>query len=139
MDISYKSYLDLSNDILNNLNKISFEPHLIVGIPRSGMVPSYYLSNLLNVPCLTLQEFKLNTDPFYGVRKLKSIENFNSLKQIDVLLVDDSIFDGYQISKIIMTLPETYKNIKIIYHIMFVYTSGKEISFTIPSNIIVKE
>lgn len=46
--LSYKSYGDLIFDIKRNIVKIPSDIDLIVGVPRSGMVPAYMIGLALS-------------------------------------------------------------------------------------------
>ena len=59
--LNYKTYQNLILDIKNNINKIPFDIDLIVGIPRSGMIPAYMLGLMLSKQVCSLYEF-LNED-----------------------------------------------------------------------------
>ena len=48
--MNYKSYSDLSIDILEGISKVPSSIQLVVGIPRSGMIPAYMIAAQLNLP-----------------------------------------------------------------------------------------
>ena len=55
--LSYKTYQNLSLDIKNNIHKIPSNVDLIVGIPRSGMIPAYMIGLMLSKQVCSLNEF----------------------------------------------------------------------------------
>ncbi len=93
--MKFKSYNDLSQDIQDNIHKLQGEGYdLVVGIPRSGMIPAYMISLLLNVSCTDLNSFLNNARILTGsTRKgAKSLNTAWDAKKI--LLVDDSVMTG---------------------------------------------
>jgi len=93
--MNFKTYSDLSQDVKLNLHLIKKENFdLIVGIPRSGMIPAYMIALSLNLNCTTIQAY-LNND------RLKHGQTRQVAKGISypweakkVLVVDDSIATG---------------------------------------------
>ncbi|SDB22240.1 Uncharacterized protein, HAD superfamily [Flavobacteriaceae bacterium MAR_2010_188] len=93
--MNYKTYADLSIDILENVSKIP-NVNLVIGIPRSGMIPAYIIGSNQNVPVLSLSEFLMGEKGYQGRRKLKEL-NFTDNSRI--LIIDDSIDSGFAMSK----------------------------------------
>lgn len=93
--MNYKSYADLNEDIKNNISLLHGKGYdLIVGLPRSGMIPAYMIALLLNVECTDLGSY-IDNRPLKkgGTRKLK--RNLELPHQAQkVLVVDDSILTG---------------------------------------------
>ncbi|MDR0505783.1 MAG: phosphoribosyl transferase, partial [Dysgonamonadaceae bacterium] len=94
MNINYKTYGDLLLDIKHNLHKIPSNIDLVVGIPRSGMIPAYILGFALNVKVCSLDEFVEGIYTQNGERPLK-----NSRKINNILIVDDSVASGNAMNK----------------------------------------
>ncbi len=118
----FKSYNDLIEDVktsIPNLHAHSFD--LIVGIPRSGMIPAYVISAFLNADCTDLENFIANRPIQRGItRKTRKPVNFPS-EATSVLLVDDSIYSGESLRLAVSKIPEAYrKNLKTL----VVYGSG---------------
>ncbi|MBQ8750595.1 MAG: DUF616 domain-containing protein [Alphaproteobacteria bacterium] len=85
--LNFKSYRDMADDIKCNIEKFSCID-LVVGVPRSGMIPAYMLGQLLNCGVCSISEF-INKQYFSNsYRKLKS----KNIK--NVLILDDSINKG---------------------------------------------
>ena len=93
--LNYKTYQDLSIDIKDNIYKLSTNIDLIVGIPRSGMIPAYMIGMILSKQVITLNEFFINT---YELETTSRINFTNNIKNI--LIVDDSIFSGNTFVKV---------------------------------------
>ncbi|MEE9355859.1 MAG: phosphoribosyltransferase family protein [Methylococcaceae bacterium] len=92
--INFRSIEDLKLCIKENLHKIPSEITLIVGVPRSGMIPASIISTYLNKELADIDTFISGRAFSSGERS--SIINSNKY----VLIVDDSISSGSQISKI---------------------------------------
>jgi len=115
--MNYKTYADLSIDILQEIHKIPSDIDLVVGIPRSGMIPAYMIGTQLNLPVVSLSEFISGGFGLSGERKLK-----NDLLAIkNVMVVDDSIFSGAAMSKAKSRLNDKTDTYKFIY--MAVYSA----------------
>ena len=92
--LNYKTYQNLISDIKANLSKIPTDIDLIVGIPRSGMIPAYMLGLMLSKQVCSLYEFLLEdfkTNTTVRVKFSREIKN--------VLIVDDSILSGNAYTK----------------------------------------
>lgn len=106
MQIRFKSYGDLGRDITNNFGKFFGDWDLVVGIPRSGMVPAYMISLALNVNCTDISSWVNNYPLKRGItRKLKK-ELSSPWEAKKVLIVDDSIMSGSTMKKEIDALPD---------------------------------
>jgi uncharacterized HAD superfamily protein len=92
-ELEYRSYADLS--VLIHAADISKLKNydLVVGVPRSGMVPAYMLALRLNLPVIDLDGFLAGNAPIGGKRlKMSDLSTINN-----VLVVDDSIRFGGQL------------------------------------------
>lgn len=97
--LTYKTYADLSYDIHKNIAKIPSDIDLIVGIPRSGMIPAYILGQLLSLPVCSLNEFlsdnAANMDHAISMR-------INAPRDIkNVLIIDDTINSGTHMDMVV--------------------------------------
>lgn len=106
----YKSYSDLINDIKAGFSLLySHHFDLVVGIPRSGMIPAYMISLGLNVNCTTVQAFIKNEELSHGsTRKAANKIRFPQ-EASRVLLVDDSIQSGSSLKGILNEIPPELK------------------------------
>ncbi|EAZ82449.1 phosphoribosyltransferase family protein [Algoriphagus machipongonensis] len=93
--LNYRSFDDLHQTISQNISKIDFEVDLVVGVPRSGIIPATIISLLLHKPFVTLTEFINEFEPIGGMRT----SGFQYRKK-NVLLVDDSINSGNAINQV---------------------------------------
>jgi hypoxanthine phosphoribosyltransferase len=106
MNLYYRSYSDLSAIISKNFDIIAgYNFDLIVGIPRSGMIPAYMIALFLNTNCCSFSELYMNQKLVkYGSRTiLDSIDNPQDAKRI--LIIEDSYDKGERLMKFIQSLP----------------------------------
>lgn len=91
--MQYRSINDMNNLIKSNLSKfIMINADLIVGVPRSGMLPANLVALYLNKPFTDLDSFAEERIYSCGNRVK------NQIKEIkNVLVIDDSIGLGAQI------------------------------------------
>lgn len=87
--LNYKTYQNLITDIKNNIDKIPTDVDLIVGIPRSGMIPAYMLGLMLSKQVCSLYEFLSEDFKTNTTRRIKFSQEIKN-----VLIIDDSILSG---------------------------------------------
>lgn len=95
MVIEYRSINDMTEAILRNLYKLPHDIDLVVGIPRSGMLPANLIALFLNKPFADI-------DSFIEGRVYTSGERgsfINDDKSKKVLVVDDSLRTGNALIK----------------------------------------
>ncbi|MGR5220191.1 phosphoribosyltransferase family protein [Vibrio parahaemolyticus] len=99
--MNFKSISDLNRDINCNLSLLKSENFdIIVGIPRSGMLPASIISLKLNLPLITLTEYLNNSTISHG-RTRKPSNNIKYAHDANkVLIVDDSIHSGGTLSEV---------------------------------------
>jgi uncharacterized HAD superfamily protein/hypoxanthine phosphoribosyltransferase len=94
-NLQYRNYEDL-NRLIHQADLNSFrDADLVVGIPRSGMVPAYMIGLLLNLPVTDIESYVAGVEPFVGNRLIQNIREFKK-----VLVVDDSIKFGRQLQSV---------------------------------------
>ena len=98
-NVSFRTFQNLASLIRNNIHKLP-EIDLIVGIPRSGIIPAYIIALFLNKQVCSLNEFLNNIELTQGDRNF--IKNNKDKKT--VLIVDDSISTGKALEKVKKTL-----------------------------------
>nr|WP_258042657.1 phosphoribosyltransferase family protein [Escherichia coli]BAL03061.1 putative phosphoribosyltransferase [Escherichia coli O183:H18] len=105
-------------DSINLLSKHNFD--LVVGIPRSGMIPAYLISLYLNIDVTDVNSFILNTPIQRGSTRTSGKRIYNPHDAQRILLVDDSFSTGKSMRNILDSIPvDLKKNIKT----MVAYTS----------------
>jgi len=105
--MNYKTYANLTDDIRDNLSKITpMDFDLIVGLPRSGMIPAYMIALFLNINCTDLNSFIANRPLKRGsTRKYRNdITKPHDAK--NVLIVDDTIDTGASMTKDVASIPQ---------------------------------
>lgn len=89
--MNYRNIKDLNNVILQKLSIIPRDFDLIVGVPRSGMLPANLLSLYLNRPYTDIDSF-LNGHIYKAGARSQFFEAGGSHKK--VLVVEDSVASG---------------------------------------------
>ena len=117
--INYKTYDDLAKDIKTNIHKIPNNIDLIVGVPRSGMIPAYILALSLNKRVCSLQEFISGQYGGHGITR--KIDESSDIK--NVLIIDDSIDSGNSLDNVKQLLSSKLKQYKCYF--AAVYCSNK--------------
>ena len=100
----FRKFEDLSRTIKKNVYKLPQNLDLIVGVPRSGMIPAYMIGLFINKRVCSLNELLEGILPGYGKRIPG--EQDNDIRNI--LIVDDSICTG----RAILEVKEKTKNLK---------------------------
>jgi uncharacterized HAD superfamily protein/orotate phosphoribosyltransferase len=90
----YVSLADLSNIVRSGLQKLPEGIDLIVGIPRSGMIPAYMIGLYLNRHVVDLETFLRGAQPASGTTRRVGVALDNTMDASRILLVDDSITSG---------------------------------------------
>jgi len=91
----YKTIADLNRSILSHIHMIPADTDLIVGIPRSGMVPAVIMAQLLHLPYTDIHSFVAGH--MYGDEQHARVIDRQHYKNI--LIVDDSVASGNAITK----------------------------------------
>jgi uncharacterized HAD superfamily protein/hypoxanthine phosphoribosyltransferase len=90
-EMNFRNFNDLGDCIRKNIDLLPNDISLIIGIPRSGMVPAYMIGLHLNVPVIDLASF-LDGRPVTGGARFVEKKEFKK-----ILIVDDSIQSGSQL------------------------------------------
>lgn len=120
--MTYRTLSDLSNLVRLNIFKIPHDIDLVVGIPRSGMLPANMIALFLNKKLTDIDSF-IEGRVFCSGERSKYITNAEIQK---VLVVDDSVHSG----KAMLGAKEKLKNVAIQYELLYlapiVTTWGKQ-------------
>lgn len=119
MKINYKTYNNLAVDIKSNISLLPSDIDLVVGIPRSGMIPAYVVGLALNKKVCSLLEFTHGILGNSGVRKTGSSDVIRK-----ILVIDDSVNTGMAMELVKEQLKPFEKKYKFVF--CAVYTSGAE-------------
>jgi uncharacterized HAD superfamily protein len=105
--LNFKSYSNLTHDINSALPWLQEEDFdLIVGIPRSGMIPAYVIGLNLNILVTDLQSYIDNRSLSSGITRSPKKRVATCWEANKVLLVDDSVLSGESIKVCLSQLPE---------------------------------
>lgn len=119
--MNYRSISDLNNIILQRLHIIPRDFDLIVGVPRSGMLPANLLALYLNRPYTDIDSF-INGH----IYKAGARGQFFDIKQYKkVLVVDDSVASGSALNEVKEKLKGMEQMFDIQYAAVYV-APGKE-------------
>jgi uncharacterized HAD superfamily protein/hypoxanthine phosphoribosyltransferase len=117
----YRNITDLNNIILKRLNILPRDLDLIVGVPRSGMLPANLLSLYLNKPYTDIHSF-LNGH----IYKAGARSQFFEIKDFKkILVVDDSVSSGSAMEKVKESLKDITDQFDISYCCIYM-VPGKE-------------
>ena len=99
--LNFRTVQDLTNLIKDKISILPEDIDLIVGIPRSGIIPAYLIALFLNKKVCTLNEFINNLEPLNGhTRPIRENDKKIKNKKQKVLIVDDSIHSGKSIEEV---------------------------------------
>lgn len=119
--MNYRNIRELNNIILKRLSMIPRDFDLIVGVPRSGMLPANLLSLYLNRPYTDIHSF-LNGH----IYKAGARGQFFDIKQFKkILVVDDSVASGSALNECKENLKHLAADFDIKYCAVYV-VPGKE-------------
>ena len=119
--INFKSFEDLVSDIKKNVTLIPERVDIVVGIPRSGMVPAYVVGLMLNRPVISSDEFMADLASEKGDRLRNEIDP--GKKEVYALFVDDSINNGNAFRRVSALTKGTYLGKPVIRQYVAVYGS----------------
>lgn len=118
----YKSFSDLSKAILNKITILhQMDIGLVVGIPRSGMLPANLIALYLNVPYTDIDSFIENKIYDSGDR-----QKYIKARSNNVLVIDDSISAGIALKKAKDKL-KNVKNYNLIYGAVYARSCSKDL------------
>ena len=118
----YKSFSDLSKAILNKITVLQqMNIGLVVGIPRSGMLPANLIALYLNVPYTDIDSFIENR--IYGAGDR---QKYIKARSNNVLVIDDSISAGIALKKAKDKL-KNVKNYNLIYGAVYARSGSKHL------------
>jgi uncharacterized HAD superfamily protein/hypoxanthine phosphoribosyltransferase len=95
----YVSIAELSSQIRSQFHRVPATIELVVGIPRSGMIPAYLIGLFMNRPVLDLEAFLAGAAPAHGHTRPLANELRRPLEAAHILLVDDSLNTGDSMRK----------------------------------------
>ena len=110
----FRSLTDLADIVRANLHKLPNDISLVVGIPRSGMVPAGMIALLMDRHLLDFESFLRGESPSKGTtRSISELPGPGDPRR--VLIVEDSISSGRSIEAARKRVAEIYPHITPIY------------------------
>ena len=119
--MNYRNIRQLNDVILQRLNVMPRDIDLIVGVPRSGMLPANLLALYLNRPYTDIHSFM--NGHIYKAGARGQFFDTNQFKKI--LVVDDSVASGSALNEVKTNLKELSSKFDIKYCAVYVIP-GKE-------------
>lgn len=120
--IEYRNFDNMAMAIRKTIPTLKENFDLVVGIPRSGMIPAYMIALFKNIKACSIDEFINGINVSNGLsrsaKKVKTIKN--------VLIVDDSLHSGIAISNVKKRLFEAGLSKK--YNIKYLAVFAREAS-----------
>lgn len=97
--MQFKSIADLNNDVFRWLASIPRDVDLVVGVPRSGMLPATLLALHLHTPLASVSDYT-NERTMHSGQRLGAHPNLSlDDPDVTVLVVDDSVYRGRQMTE----------------------------------------
>ena len=122
--IHYTSYLNLIDDIKNNIWKVPRDIDGIIGIERSGVIVANIISEYINVGVTSFNSF-VN----YTGENVKDLFNIHGVRQINTpkntgkyLVIDDTVSSGVRLNENMKLLKTKYPYFEFI--VLVVYKDG---------------
>jgi hypoxanthine phosphoribosyltransferase len=101
--LNFRTISDLNIAIVNNLHEIrKLKIDLVVGIPRSGMLPATLIATHLQLPFTDIDSY--NSNRWYVRHKKLTVATDRPATALRVLLVDDTINTGHAMRAAVNTL-----------------------------------
>lgn len=119
----YRSLSDLSNLVRENIYKVPHDIDLVVGIPRSGMLPAMMIALYLNKKVTDLESF-IEGRVFEAGERTRYIQEQQFRK---VLIVDDSVCSGNAIKKAKQKLQSVADKYELIFLAPIIRSEGKDL------------
>ena len=114
--MNFRNLSDLNQTILRGIHMIPRDFDLIVGVPRSGMLPANLLALYLNLPYTDLHSF-INGH----IYKAGERGQYFDIKQFKkVLVVDDSVSSGSAMKKCKASLADLESQFDLKYAAIYV-------------------
>lgn len=120
--IEYRSIADMNNLIIHNLSKFPHDIDLVVGVPRSGMLPANMLALYLNKPFTDIDSFVEGRIYASGERGAY----IDKTRKRKVIVFDDSISSGGALRKAQKKLEKVSSDYSIIYAVVFATSKSKD-------------
>lgn len=122
----YRSILDMKSVIEQNLGVIPPDVDLVVGIPRSGLLPALIISLFLNIRYTDLDAFLSGKLTGVGATKQHRGLIVRPDEARHVLVVDDSLNRGYAMRKAREQVSQIDGDVKFSFAAIYVVPDGRD-------------
>lgn len=125
--MNFKTFSDLSHDMVENICKVPRDVDVVVGIPRSGMLVATMLALYLNKPVTDIDTFLSGRLSASGTTKPKRgwVTSFDEVQK--VLVVEDSVASGDSILDAKRKVESSgYSNLAYVYLAAYVSKKGRD-------------
>jgi uncharacterized HAD superfamily protein len=92
--MKFYTYDDLNDCICKNISRLPRDIDLVVGVPRSGMIPAYLIGLYLNVPVMDLNSFLEKREVQTGHTRIRESWVKSAAETKHTLIVDDGVGSG---------------------------------------------
>ena len=97
---NYRSYHDLSLSVWKAIPTLAEDIDLVVGVPRSGMVPAMMLALYMNTPATSLDMLLLGKVFSCGMYRMNEDSNDGLSRFKHILILDDTYCSGRAMEKV---------------------------------------
>lgn len=111
---NYRSVTDMRSTILANLHRVPEDTGVVVGVPRSGMLPALLIGLYKHLPVIDLEAFLEGRTPDGG-RRMAFFSDAGASANSKVLIVDDSILTGAQMQRVRERVSSSGINADVVY------------------------
>lgn len=118
--MDFISVSELNRDIVDNLYKVPRDIDLVVGVPRSGMLPATLIALYLNKSLSDLDSFIEGKIYSHGTTKNTSVLTTDMKDVKKVLIVEDSSASGGSLQRVKERLQNIEENIRITYMVIYI-------------------
>lgn len=122
--MNYRSIADLNTDIKQWISKLPKDFDLIAGVPRSGLLAANLLALYLNLPLADLEGLCNGRILSSGPRFSDTLPDLTKGRK--VLVVDDSVFSGAQITRIKERVIKACLPHQIYYAAVYIASGGQK-------------
>ena len=127
---NYRSYQDLSLSVWKAIPRLAEDIDLVVGVPRSGMVPAMMLALYMNTPATSLDLLLLGKVFSCGMYRMNENRGDGIRQFRHILILDDTYCSGRAMEKVRRQVSESevmksYKG-KVSYAAVYVTPNNEE-------------
>lgn len=119
----FRNYADMSALIRKSAHLIPKDVDLIVGIPRSGMIPASMIATIRGLPLTDLDSFISGTVYKSGIKFVET----GGRKYRKALIVDDSIATGAENQRVRTRLQEHRQDVECLYAAIYAIPGSEKI------------